>query len=128
MNKFYITLLLLHSFYFQNLSAQLTPQQAVAEMGRGINLGNTLEPPREGEWNNGPAQESFFDAYVEAGFSNIRIPVRWDLHTGNSAPYVINSTWMNRVEQVLDWGLERGFYITLNGHHEATQRGELIYL
>jgi len=105
-------------FLFNTLSAQLTPEQAVAQMGRGINLGNTLEPPTEGEWNNGPAQESYFDAYLEAGFNNIRIPVRWDQHTGNSAPFAINETWMNRVEEVVDWGLSRGFMITLNGHHE----------
>lgn len=87
-------------------------------MGRGINLGNTLEPPFEGSWNNGPAQESYFDAYEEAGFANIRIPVRWDEHTANAAPFAIEASWMDRVEEVVDWGLSRGFYITLNGHHE----------
>lgn len=113
-----IFFLFLTTFYCSPLSAQITPAVAIAEMGRGINLGNTLEPPREGEWNNGPAQESYFDAYIEAGFTNVRIPVRWDRHTGNSAPFTINETWMNRVEQVVDWGLSRGLYITLNGHHE----------
>ncbi|MEL6649489.1 MAG: cellulase family glycosylhydrolase [Bacteroidota bacterium] len=112
------SLLLLFICASLGLAAQLSPQIAVAEMGRGINLGNTLEPPLEGAWNNGPAQESYFDAYLAAGFKNIRIPVRWDQHTGNAAPFTIDSTWMNRVEQVVDWGLSRGFYITLNGHHE----------
>jgi|GEM_PF-219835 len=112
---FFASLLL---FLTTALLAQLTPEQAIAEMGRGINLGNTLEPPRESAWNNGPAQEAYFDAYLEAGFSNIRIPVRWDEHTANTAPFAIDETWMNRVEEVVDWGLSRGFYITLNGHHE----------
>lgn len=102
----------------QLLSAQISPQQAIEEMGRGINLGNTLEPPTEGAWNNGPAQESHFDAYEEAGFTNIRIPVRWDEHTGDASPFDVVDSWMDRVEEVVDWGLERGFYITLNGHHE----------
>ncbi|MEM9258071.1 MAG: cellulase family glycosylhydrolase, partial [Bacteroidota bacterium] len=111
-----------HFFFFLLLTgglfAQITPATAVAEMDRGINLGNTLEPPREGEWNNGPAQESYFDAYVAAGFTNVRIPVRWDQHTQSSAPYTIDAAWMDRVEEVVDWGLSRGLYITLNGHHE----------
>ena len=98
--------------------AQLTPQQAIINMGRGINLGNTLEPPSEGFWNNGPAQESYFDRYVEAGFTNVRIPVRWDEHTEITPPYTVQESWMDRVEQVVDWGLERGLYVTLNGHHE----------
>ena len=100
------------------LFAQLTPAQAVVEMGRGINLGNTLEPPQEGAWNNGPAQESYFDAYVDAGFTNVRIPVRWDEHTAPNSPYNIDPAWMDRVEEVVDWGLERDLYVTLNGHHE----------
>ena len=100
------------------LTAQLTPEQAIAAMGRGINLGNTLEPPQEGGWNNGPAQESYFDAYVAAGFTNVRIPVRWDEHTADTAPFVIDAAWMDRVEEVVDWGLQRGLYVTLNGHHE----------
>ena len=110
--------ILLLAFLTTPLAAQLTPQEAIIEMGRGINLGNTLEPPRESAWNNGPAQEAYFDAYLEAGFSNIRIPVRWDQHTANTAPFTIDENWMDRVEQVVDWGLSRGFYITLNGHHE----------
>ncbi|MEM7659232.1 MAG: cellulase family glycosylhydrolase, partial [Bacteroidota bacterium] len=118
MNNSYLLLLLSVTFFCQSLFAQLTPQVAISEMGRGINLGNTLEPPTEGAWNNGPAQESYFDAYVSAGFTNVRVPVRWDLHTGQSAPFAIDSTWMNRVEEVVDWGLSRGLYITLNGHHE----------
>jgi len=111
-------LLLFFVFSLTPLSAQITPEEAIAGMSRGINLGNTLEPPTEGAWNNGPAQETFFDAYLEAGFTNIRIPVRWDQHTANNAPFAIDETWMDRVEQVVDWGLARGFYITLNGHHE----------
>lgn len=98
--------------------AQLTPETAIAEMGRGINLGNTLEPPTEGAWNNGPAQEHYFDDYVAAGFATVRIPVRWDEHTADAAPYAVNASWMNRVEQVVDWALARGLYVVLNAHHE----------
>lgn len=115
MRIFYIFILLAFCFIS---NAQISPTQAISEMGRGINLGNTLEPPLEGGWNNGPAQESYFDAYVDAGFKNVRVPVRWDEHTGNSAPFKIDETWLNRVEEVIDWGLDRGLYITLNGHHE----------
>lgn len=110
--------LLLVIFMATSLSAQLTPFEALEGMGRGINLGNTLEPPQEGSWNNGPAEEAYFDGYVAAGFTNIRIPVRWDQHTQNGAPYNVDAAWMDRVEQVVDWGLSRGLYITLNGHHE----------
>jgi hypothetical protein len=100
------------------LMAQVRPAVAIREMGRGINVGNTLEPPREGGWNNGPLQEYYFDDYRDAGFATVRIPVRWDEHTGRSAPFAVADSWMNRVEQVVDWGLQRGLYIIINGHHE----------
>ena len=33
------------------LNAQQTPQQIVERMGRGINLGNVLSAPVEGNWS-----------------------------------------------------------------------------
>ncbi|MFC1498139.1 glycoside hydrolase family 5 protein [Verrucomicrobiota bacterium] len=91
----------------------------VRAMGRGINLGNTMEPPDEGNWTGGVgAQEYYFDDYVAAGFTCVRIPVRWDNHTETNAPYTVDSIWMARVEEVVDWGLSRGLYIVLNTHHD----------
>ena len=113
-----LLLLLLHTIGCTCVLAQPTGQEVTDAMGRGINLGNTLEPPTEGAWNNGPAQERYFDLYREAGFTNVRIPVRWDRHTSSSAPYTVTESWMDRVEEVVDWALERDFYVTLNGHHE----------
>jgi len=97
----------------------LTPKAAVREMGRGINLGNTLEPPTEGAWNNGPAREYYFDDFKAAGFTCVRIPVRWDEHTATNAPYTIDEQWLGRVRQVVDWGVARGFFVILNAHHEG---------
>lgn len=99
--------------------AQLTPHEAIIQMKKGINMGNTLESPYEGEWTNGPAQEYYFDTYKKAGFDFIRIPVRWDKHLGTATPYTVNETWFKRVEQIIDWGLARGFYIIVNSHHDG---------
>ena len=35
---------------------QVTPWEMVERMGKGINLGNTLEAPNEGDWS-APAEE-----------------------------------------------------------------------
>jgi aryl-phospho-beta-D-glucosidase BglC (GH1 family) len=94
------------------------PQEVLGKMMRGINIGNTLEPPIEGEWNNGPLREYYFDDYKRAGFSCVRIPIRWDKHTEEVPPYTIHSSWLNRVEQVVDWGLARDLYIIINAHHD----------
>jgi hypothetical protein len=101
------------------VKAQLSPQDAAKGMTRGINIGNTMEAPTEGAWGNPPVQEYAFDDYKNAGFTAVRIPITWDGHTSKTSPYAINSAWLARVEQVVDWGLQRGLFITINAHHES---------
>lgn len=99
--------------------AQLSPQSAIQAMGRGINMGNTLEPPNgEGTWGNPAVVESNFDDYKNAGFSCVRIPITWDKHTATTSPYAIDTIWLNRVEQIVDWGLSRKLILIINAHHE----------
>ncbi|MEN8157760.1 MAG: cellulase family glycosylhydrolase [Bacteroidota bacterium] len=100
------------------ISGQITPGEAIELMGRGTNMGNTLEPPTEGGWNNPPAEEYYFDAYVEAGYKTVRVPVRWDQHTGVDSPYTIDTAWLDRVEEVVEWGLSRDLFVIINAHHD----------
>lgn len=54
---------------------QVNAHEMVARMGRGTNLGNTFE----GNWNSqdyGQVKQAV-DAFIEAGFTNIRIPINW---------------------------------------------------
>jgi endoglucanase len=97
--------------------AQLTPQEMVQKMGRGINIGNVMEAMDEGNWQD-PIEEYIFDDIKNAGFTSVRIPIRWDGHTGTSAPYTIDPVWLTRVEQVVDWSLARGLVTIINAHHE----------
>jgi hypothetical protein len=101
-----------------SIYGQLIPQEIISSMMRGINMGNTLEPPTEGGWNNGPAQQYYFEDYKNAGFQVVRIPVRWDKHTGSNPPYTIDGGWLNRVEQVVDWALDQDLFVIMNAHHE----------
>ena len=94
------------------------PQTVISKMTRGINIGNTLEPPQVGEWNNGFISEYFFDDYVTAGFNTVRIPVRWDKHTLADFPFTVSETWLDTVEQVIDWGLNRNLFLIINAHHD----------
>jgi endoglucanase len=87
------------------------------KMGLGINLGNTLEAPVEGAWAPKATQQDF-DQYKQKGFTNIRIPLRWDNHTQVAPPYRIDEQFMARVEQVVGWSLQRGFVTVINTHHD----------
>ena len=65
---FYITF-----FISLKLIAQVSPYQIVQDMGRGLNLGNTLSAPVEGNWASIVYEQFFIDVKNE-GFSNVRIP------------------------------------------------------
>jgi len=93
----------------------ITPFEMQRQMGVGINLGNRLDL-----WEKSAKEvkEAFFDSYKEKGFTNVRIPVCWHMHTEKVAPYAINQTFLDSVEQYVDWSLARGLVTVLNTHHE----------
>ncbi|MDP7592927.1 MAG: cellulase family glycosylhydrolase [Litorilituus sp.] len=95
----------------------ISAKTAVSEMGIGINLGNTLDAPYEGEWAP-EAQEVFLSDFNTAGFKHVRIPVTWDNRSQKTAPYTIDEAALNRVETVVNWALEHDLYVILNAHHD----------
>ncbi|GGA66842.1 hypothetical protein GCM10011369_05540 [Neiella marina] len=99
------------------LSNEISPHQAISEMKVGINLGNTLDAPTEGEWAL-PAEQYYFEAFAEAGFKHVRIPITWDQRVATEAPYRVDEDFMNRVEQLVDWALAQDLYVIINVHHD----------
>ncbi|MDG1751935.1 MAG: glycoside hydrolase family 5 protein [Thalassotalea sp.] len=99
------------------LTNDVSPSMAIVEMGIGINLGNTLDAPTEGEWAL-PAEEYYIEAFSDAGFNHVRIPITWHNHVSISAPYEIEEAFINRVEQIVDWSLARDLYVIINIHHD----------
>ena len=66
--------LLYFTFFISiEMVAQVSSYQVVQDMGRGVNLGNTLSAPVEGNWAPIVYEQYFADVKNE-GFSNVRIP------------------------------------------------------
>jgi aryl-phospho-beta-D-glucosidase BglC (GH1 family) len=85
----------------------------------GWNLGNTLEPPcGEGCWAPA-ATQAMINKVADSGFNTIRIPVAWNSHASQTAPYTINAAWMNRVKQVVDWSLAANLTVVINTHWDG---------
>ncbi len=91
-------------------------QQMQPLLGRGINLGNALEAPREGEWGV-TIKDEYFDQIKRAGFDSVRLPVRWSAHAGTEAPYTIDPQFFRRVDHVVSKALDNGLAVVLNVHH-----------
>ena len=67
-------ILIFLTFISLKFFAQSSPFEIVEQMGRGINLGNVLSAPTEGNWAFS-VYEEYFDQVKDEGFSNVRIPV-----------------------------------------------------
>jgi endoglucanase len=88
----------------------------VPTLGRGLNLGNALDAPSEGEWGV-VLEPAFFDAIRAAGFDHVRIPVRFSGHAAESPPYTIDETFFRRVDWAVDQALTRGMSAIVDLHH-----------
>ncbi len=89
---------------------------ANARLGRGVNLGNALEAPREGEWGV-TLEEAYFKLIRDAGFDSVRLPVRWSAHALTDEPYTLEETFAQRVDWAIDQALAHRLNIVVNVHH-----------
>ncbi|HEY5919229.1 MAG TPA: cellulase family glycosylhydrolase [Chryseolinea sp.] len=87
-------------------------------LGRGINMGNCFEAPSEEEWGS-PWKPEYFKIMAELGFDHVRLPVQWESDTRSlaAAPYTINPTFLDRIQQVVDTALKYNLHIIVNMHH-----------
>src|SRR4030042_4526719 len=69
-----------------NPGKAVDPYAHAQRLGRGINLGNALEAPQEGDWGV-VLQEEYFSLIREAGFDTVRVPIRWSAHALAEPPY-----------------------------------------
>jgi Cellulase (glycosyl hydrolase family 5) len=86
-------------------------------VGTCINLGNTLEPETEGAWGGVPVRQDDLKRIAAAGFTTIRLPVRWHNKSSDKPPYTVDPKWMARVKQIVDWALAENLNVILNSHH-----------
>ena len=85
-------------------------------LGRGINLGNALDGPREGAWGV-TLEADYFRVIKEAGFNSVRIPIRWSAHASTAAPYDIETDFFRRVDWAIGQALSRNLAAVINVHH-----------
>ena len=113
-------------------------------MGRGINIGNVLSAPKEGNW--APVlTETYLEDVKNAGFKTVRIPIDFfgsrtsgntsiysklqntslD-YTGNPADYIVNSSYLDRIEEVIQWALNQQLIVILDFHGNDL-KSEFLY-
>ena len=100
----------------------LTAAEIVSQMRVGWNLGNTLDALGGGDvgsetaWGNPVTTKEMIDRVKEAGFNVLRVPVTWGTHV--DADFNIDTAWLDRVQEVVDYGIDNDMFVILNTHHE----------
>ena len=87
-----------------------------ARLGRGLNLGNALEAPNAGEGGVTLRSESY--TWIKgAGFTSVRIPIRWSAHAAATSPYTIDANFLRRVDWAVSEAFARNLAVVINMHH-----------
>jgi endoglucanase len=92
------------------------PAEQIKRLGHGINLGNMLEAPNEGEWG-AKVKQHYLKTIADAGFESVRVPIRWSNHAASAAPYTIDASFAARVDEVVGWALAQNLAVIINIHH-----------
>jgi len=97
-------------------SGEVKKPPPLAGFMRGMNLGNGLDAPKEGEWGV-KLDTRHFDAYAKAGFDHVRLPVRFSAHTANAPPFAIDEAFLSRVDWAIDQALSHDLRVIIDLHH-----------
>ena len=97
--------------------------EANRKLGRGINLGNALEAPKEGAWGV-TLKAEYFKSIKDAGFATVRLPVNWAAHAQAAEPYEIDLTFAQRVDWAIDQAHANKLNIILDLHHYGAMHAD----
>ena len=123
-----------------SLSEPPTAQEVAKNMGIGLNLGNTMEAydatdcekityewiPKVGSnspfdyeqrWGALVTVQEIIDGIKADGFDTVRIPVFWGNMMENDGSYTINSEYIARVKEIVDYCQKADLYAVINIHH-----------
>lgn len=96
-----------------------TAVQLAAKFKLGWNIGNTMEATGgETGWGNPLITENYVKFVKQNGFTAIRIPCDWNQYA-NATTAQIQTVWLNRVKQVVQYCVNNDMYVLLNIHWDG---------
>ncbi len=101
------------------------PENGASPLALGWNLGNQMDAIVNGVadetgWGNPKVDNTLFEALAKAGFSSVRIPISWMGHFGAAPEYKIESAWLTRVAQLVNYAEKAGLKAIINIHHDGS--------
>lgn len=110
-----------------------TAMQVASQMWPGWNLGNTMEGgtydhewtdkagvDSEVSWQKTRTTRQLFAFVRQQGFRSVRIPCAWAMgHVSGPDECEVDTAWLNRVQQLVDWCLAEDLYVIINQHWDG---------
>lgn len=105
--------------------------QLARKMGKGWNLGNTMEswagwlssgsPVTEYEkaWGQPKTTKEMITGLKNAGFSSVRVPVAWSNKLSSDGKYTISEDYFDRVDEIVGYVLDNDMYCIINIHWDG---------
>lgn len=101
-----------------------TAEQISEAINVGWVLGNSFDcyddtftkVSTETSWGNIKTTEDIIKGIKNSGFNAIRIPVTWGEHMDDNN--VIQTEWLDRVQEVVDYAYNNDMFVILNMHHD----------
>ncbi|RZJ66193.1 MAG: dihydroxy-acid dehydratase [Flavobacterium sp.] len=94
-----------------------TAVQLAAKMKLGWNIGNTMEATGgETAWGNPKVTKALIDLVKANGFNAIRIPCSWNQYLANAGKAQIQTEWLKRVKEVVQYCVDNDMYVIVNIH------------
>ena len=85
-------------------------------LARTVNLGNALEAQNEGQLGI-TLTESYFEIIKQAGFTAVRVPIKWSSHAEAKAPYKIARDFWLRIDWVIQNAKKNDLTVILDLHN-----------
>jgi endoglucanase len=97
-----------------------TAAELAAKIKLGWNIGNSLEAiGGETAWGNPKVTKALIDLVKQSGFNAIRIPCSWNQYMSNSATAQLQTAWLDRVKEVVQYCIDNDMYVLLNIHWDG---------
>ena len=113
-------------------SIDKTAAEVAAAMYPGWNLGNTMEGGDNGNswknigissetsWQSTKTTREIISMVKNNGFRSVRVPCAWVMgHITDKDNCTIDSEWMARVKEVVDYCITEGLYVIVNQHWDG---------
>lgn len=113
----------------QKAEAVTTSQAFVDAMSPGWNLGNSFDAvgsSGETSWGNPVVTQQFIQSIKAQGYNSIRMPLTLYGRMGGAPNYTIDSAYLTRYAQVVQWAVDAGLYVMVNIHHDSWNWAQYI--